>query len=69
MRQILTFLLTMTLLPMLAFGQQGLFQYTEERAANLTTNHVELLETLQSKPPGRKHLVSKRSRYFRYGKQ
>lgn len=49
MKTVLTLLLTMTLFPMLAFGQQGMFQYIEEREANLTSSQTTLLENIQNR--------------------
>lgn len=47
---ILTFFVTMLIVPLCAFGQQGIFEYTDERTADMTTEQFELLENLQSKP-------------------
>lgn len=47
---ILTFFVTIIIIPLCAFGQQGIFEYAEERSADLTTEQLELLEKLKSQP-------------------
>lgn len=38
------------LIPMMALGQQGIFQYTEERTEDLTSREAELLDLMHTKP-------------------
>lgn len=47
---ILTFFVTIIIVPLCTFGQQGIFEYVDKHTADLQTEQVALLETLQAQP-------------------